>query len=252
MTPASPSPRNWFDRDGADYARFRPDYPPELVDALADLAPATEAAVDVGCGTGQLTVRLADRFDQVTGVDASTQQIEAATAHPRVRYTVAPAERLPVGDASADLVTVAQAAHWFRLPAFYAEARRIARPGTLLALVSYGVLEPPPALAERFERFYADELAGFWPPQRRLVEDGYRTIDFPFDELPAPSFRLERTLTLEAFLGYLSTWSAVRNAIESGESGLLAEFAADVTARWGDPDAALPMAWSLHLRLARL
>lgn len=252
MTPDPLTPRNWFAVDGTAYARFRPGYPSELVDALADLAPGTGTAVDVGCGTGQLTVRLADRFADVVGVDPSASQIAAASAHPHVRYVVAPAERLPVDDTSADLVTAAQAAHWFRLPAFYAEARRIARPGAVLALVSYGVLTPPPALAERFERFQADELARFWPPQRRLVDEGYRTIDFPFADLPAPSLRLARELTLQEFLGYVSTWSAVRNAAESGESDLLARFAAEIADRWGDPAVARSMTWPLNLRLARL
>ena len=252
MTSDSPTPTNWFAGDGAAYARFRPDYPADLVDALADLAPGTRRAVDVGCGTGQLTVRLADRFAEVVGVDPSASQIAAASAHPHVRYVVAPAERLPVGDTSADLVTAAQAAHWFRLPAFYSEARRIARPGAVLALVSYGLLAPPPAIAERFERFHADELARFWPPQRRLVDEGYRTIDFPFEDLPAPSLRLAREFTLETFLGYVSTWSAVRNAAESGECDLLARFAAEIADLWGDPTAALSMTWPLNLRLARL
>ena len=59
-------------------------------------------------------------------------------AHPRVEYRVAPAERSGLPDAAVDLVTLALAAHWFDLPRFYAEVRRVGRPRTAIALISSG------------------------------------------------------------------------------------------------------------------
>ena len=96
---ASPH-QHWYAEGAADYARFRPSYPPELADCLAELAPARRLAVDVGCGSGQLTVQLARHFGAVVGVEPSADQVAHATAHPRVTYVCAPAEQLPVADAS--------------------------------------------------------------------------------------------------------------------------------------------------------
>lgn len=130
--------KNWFDRGGQAYAQFRPEYPAELAEVLASLAPTTDLAVDVGCGNGQLTVQLASHFDAVIGVDPSADQIANARLHGRVRYVQAPAENLPVPKRRAGLITAAQAAHWFDRPAFYNEVRRIAVDDAVLALVSYG------------------------------------------------------------------------------------------------------------------
>src|SRR3954471_1174634 len=132
--------KDHFSSRAADFAAYRPTYPPELVDYLASVCPTSNLALDCGCGTGQLAVLLADRFKRVIATDASAQQIENAEPRERVTYRVAPAERSGLPDASADLVVAAQAAHWFDQPAFYAEARRVGRPGAILALVTYGVM----------------------------------------------------------------------------------------------------------------
>ena len=244
--------RNWFDMGGQDYARFRPGYPPRLAEALAGSCRRTRSAVDVGCGSGQFTVELARVFDAVTGVDPSPDQLAHAVPHDRVRYVQGPAERLPVPDGYADLVTAAQAAHWFDLPAFYAEARRIAAPGALLALIGYGTATLEPALQERVQRFYAEEIGPFWPPERALVDSAYRTLPFPYDELPVEPFSIHSELTLNQALGYFGTWSAVRSATEAGRVDLLTTFADDLTALWGDPRRARPIQWPVFLRLGAL
>lgn len=241
--------RNWFDAGGQDYARFRPTYPPELAGTLAALAPARDLAVDIGCGTGQLTVQLAGVFDAVLGADPSGDQLANADPHDRVRYVQASAEDLPVDDGSASLVTAAQAAHWFDLPAFYREARRIAAPGAVLALISYGVPSLEPGVDERFQRFYWREIGPYWPAQRRLVEEGYRTIDFPLEEISVARIGYERQLTLGELLGYISTWSAVRAATEAGRQGFLTAFAEDLAQLWGDPEAARRVGWPVNMRV---
>lgn len=244
--------RNWFDRGGADYARFRPGYPPELVDVLVDAAPDTTVAIDVGCGTGKLTVRLAERFDAVVGIDPSEDQLANAISRDRVRYVCAPAEHLPIDDHSVGLVTAAQAAHWFDLPAFHAEVRRVAKPGALLALISYGVLLLDGEPGVRLHRFHTEEIGPYWPPQRRLVDDGYRTIEFPFREVEAPQLSMRQELRLDDLLGYISTWSAVRAARESGQERLLTAFAEDLRSVWGDPALARTVVRPVNLRLGRL
>jgi SAM-dependent methyltransferase len=244
--------RNWFDQGGRAYARFRPEYPPELAAFLASQAPDKDAAVDVGCGNGQLTQLLAPWFNHVIGLDPSADQIANAVPNGRIDYRCAPAERLPLPDASASLVTAAQAAHWFDLPAFYREVRRIARPGAIVALVSYGVMTLEPELDQRFQTFYRDEIGPYWPPERKLVDTGYATIAFPFAELAPPSLEISLDWHLSEFLGYLTTWSAVRSAREAGREELVAAFASDIAAVWGDPNRRRPVRWPINMRIGRV
>jgi len=244
--------RNWFDQGGAAYARFRPEYPPELPRWLAAQAPNTTLAVDVGCGNGQLTAGLAAHFQRVLGLDPSGEQLAHASPHPRVDYACAPAERLPVAPGSASLVAVAQAAHWFDLPRFYAEVRRIAQPGAVLALICYGVLRLDAALHARFLHFYVREIGPYWPAERKLVDNGYADLPFPFQEQAAPALEIRKEWDLPALLGYISTWSAVRRAREAGRQEVLQNFSADLAMLWGDPTRRREVAWPIRIRWARL
>ncbi|NYT69403.1 class I SAM-dependent methyltransferase [Pusillimonas noertemannii] len=244
--------RNWFEQGGRAYARFRPEYPPELAAFLASVAPDNRMAVDVGCGNGQLTQLLASHFDAVVGLDPSADQIANAIPGKRITYQCAPAEQLPLSDGSASLITAAQAAHWFNLPSFYQEARRAAAPDGVLALVSYGVLNLESALNERFQRFYWNEIGPYWPAERKLVDTGYATIDFPFEELAAPPFEIRVHWRLSQFLGYLLTWSAVRSAKEAGREELLLGFANDISSAWGDENIQRAIVWPINMRIGRL
>jgi SAM-dependent methyltransferase len=250
--PTNPPARNWFDQGGGAYARFRPEYPPELAAFLASAAPSRALAVDAGCGNGQLTGLLAASFARVVGIDPSADQIAHALPDPRIDYRCARAEHIPVTDGSASLITAAQAAHWFDLPVFYGEVRRIGSPGAILALVSYGVLKLDSALDARFQAFYHDEIGPYWPSERTLVDTGYATLDFPFAELTPPSLHIRCTWTLPQFLGYLATWSAVRHAREAGRTELMTAFAHDIAAAWGDPELARPICWPINMRIGTL
>ena len=247
----NPQSRNWFDQGGRAYARFRPEYPRALAAYLASLAPDHDTAVDIGCGNGQLTQLLAPWFNKVIGLDPSADQIANAIPNERIDYRCAPAEQLPLLDASASLVTAAQAAHWFDLPAFYREVRRIARPGAVVALVSYGVMKLEAELDARFQKFYWDEIGPYWPPERTLVDSGYATIAFPFEELAPPALEIRLDWHLSEFLGYLTTWSAVRSAREAGREDLLIAFANDIGAAWGDPNRRRPVRWPINMRIGR-
>ncbi len=248
--PPQPHPsRNWFDAGGEAYARFRPEYPPQLAHRLAAASPLRGLAVDVGCGSGQFTTTLADVFDEVVGCDPSVDQLANARTRNGVRYVCAAAEALPLRDGCASLVAAAQAAHWFDLPAFYAEARRIAGAGAVVALLGYGAPRLDDCLQARFARFYHDEIGPWWPAERRMVDSGYRDLDFPFTELAPPTLEIRASWTLDEFLGYVSTWSAVRRAREAGRIGIVDDFAVDAATLWGDPAARRPIAWPIHMRL---
>ncbi len=244
--------RNWFDQGGKAYSRFRPEYPPELAQFLASMSPGVALAVDVGCGNGQLTTQLGAHFNTVLGADPSGDQIANAAEHPHVRYVGASAESLPVADRSADLITAAQAAHWFDLPRFYEEVRRIGTPGAVLALISYGVLHLDEELGSRFSRFYGDEIGSYWPAERKLVDSGYVDMPFPFKERAALPLQIRKAWNLEELLGYISTWSAVRRVREAAREDILQSFAADLTALWGDPEQKREVRWPINMRLGTL
>lgn len=140
-------------------------------------------------------------------------------------------------------------ADWFDLPRFYREVRRVEAPGALLALISYGVPHLEAGLDERLQRFYSQEIGPYWPPGRSLVEEGYRTLDFPFREITVPPLRTEKQLPLSELLGYISTWSAVRAAREAGVEEIFTEFTSDLTSMWGDPATPRIVSWPITMRV---
>jgi SAM-dependent methyltransferase len=241
--------KDHFSQGSANYAMSRPDYPPELAAFLAQAAPGRELALDCGCGTGQLSLLLAEHFGQVVGTDASAQQIRAASPHPRVTYRVAPAETSGLEPRSADLITAAQAAHWFEMGAFYQEARRVAKPGALLALITYGVLHVEGDAEPSVQDFYWKTIAPYWPPERRHVEAGYRSLAFPFEEIAIPPMEIRRLWTRDQFMDYVETWSAVRQVEKAGQRALVDAFAAQLAALWPDGEGRA-VHWPITVRAA--
>ena len=219
-----------------EYANFRPGYPPELFAWLAQVAPARDAVWDCGCGSGQASTALAAHFSVIHATDVAPEQIAAAKPHPRVKYCVAPAESSGLPTASVDLVTVAQALHWFDVPAFYAEARRVARPGAVLAVWNY----PRPRFVDAqldgaFLEFYSGVVGPYWPPERRHIEANYTTLPpFPqdFAELPHPEFGLALEWDLEQVLGYVSSWSATVRYRKARGEGPVPRLRAALQPQW--------------------
>ena len=236
-----------------EYANFRPGYPPELFAWLARVSPSTNAVWDCGCGSGQASTALASHFQVVYATDVASEQIAAAKPNPRVRYAVAPAEHSGLGDAAVDLVTVAQALHWFDVEAFYAEARRVARPGAVLAVWNY----PRPTFVDamldaRFLDFYRDVVGPYWPPERAHIEANYATLPFPFERIEAPPFGLELNWNFDQVTGYVSSWSATaryRKALGTDPVPLLAE---SLGAIWPGAGASVALRMPLGLLAGRL
>jgi SAM-dependent methyltransferase len=245
--------KDHFSSNTAGYATHRPTYPPNLITFLADISPAHDLALDVACGTGQLSVGLADRFTQVVATDASAQQIASATPHERISYHAAPAEQSGLPDASADLITVAQAAHWLDLDVFYAEARRVARPQAIIALITYGVLHVEGDAADAAtQHFYHDVIGPYWPPERKHVEDGYSALPFPFEPVATPALAITRSWVLDDLIGYIDTWSAVRAAEKAVGRAPIERFRTDLARAWGDPTQPRQISWPLSLRVGRI
>jgi SAM-dependent methyltransferase len=244
--------KDHFSGRAADYTRYRPSYPPALFAWLAGLTERHDQAWDCGCGSGQAAMGLVPHYRLVVATDPSRQQIDNAVSHERIRYSVAPAEESGLDPASIDLVVVAQALHWFDFARFFAEVRRVTRPGGVLAAISYGEvrLEGSPDLV--VSRFYHELIGPYWPPERRYVDEHYTTIPFPFAEIAAPPLAMEMTWNLEHLLGYLGTWSAVKEYERRQGQNPLALIAEELSAAWGDPEEARRISWPLSLRVGRI
>lgn len=239
--------KDHFSRQSVAYSRYRPAYPPELIEFVAAQAPRRGLAVDCATGNGQAAVALAEHFDVVLAVDGSPSQLARAEPHPRVRYAAGLAERIPVRDGCADLVVAAQAAHWFDFDRFHAECRRVLAPDGVVAVWTYEKFRVNDAVDAVVDDFYDHVVGPDWPPERRYVEQAYRTLPFPWRELPAPSFQLETQWDLAQVMGYLATWSAVqRNRERTGRDPLEA-LGPRLAAVW-PPLVALQLRWPIHLR----
>ena len=234
------------------YADFRPHYPAALFDYLATLVPQSSVVWDCACGNGQATLDLAARFNKVIATDASREQIASASPHPKIEYRVAPAEQSGLPDQSVALVTLAQALHWFDFDRFYAEVKRVLTSDGVIAAWAYGVITVEGDEVNQLALdFYEHTVGPYWPPERRLVEEGYRTILFPFAEITPPAFRMETSWTLEQLLGYFSTWSATNRYIKADGRNPLEPLAAHLKRVWGDAESPRQIVWPLSLRVGR-
>jgi SAM-dependent methyltransferase len=241
-----------FSNVSAAYATFRPRYPDALFDFLAGEAPALDAALDCGTGSGQAAIGLARHFQQVLATDASGSQLEHAMHHPRISYRVAPAEASGLEDATVDLVTAAQALHWFNRPAFWAEARRVLRPGGVIAVWTYSMMEITPEIDAIVGDFYRNVVGPFWPPERRITEERYRTIEFPFAEFTAPSFVIEQHMTLDDVAGYIRTWSATRAFMKQHRQDPVDDVVAKLAGPWGARESVRLAHWPVAMRIGRI
>ncbi len=245
--------RDHFSSIASDYATFRPRYPAALFDFLADLAPARSLAWDAACGNGQATLDLAERFERVIGTDASAAQLGQAPAHPRIEWSVAPAERSGIVGGTIDLVTMAQALHWVDTSAFFREARRVARKQGVVAVWSYSGIRSSDERIDALVRQYSRETVGScWPPQRRLVDEGYRSLGFPFNEIETPAFVMREQWTLAQLLGYIRTWSATMRYIERHRTDPTIELAAQLAERWVNTDSLRAVEWPMAVRVGRV
>ncbi len=244
--------KDHFSTTASGYHAFRPGYPPALFAWLASVSPGRERAVDLGCGTGQASVALASHFAGVIAVDPSREQIAHAEPHVRVSYLVAPAEATGLADETADLVVAAQALHWFDPARLHPELARIARPGAVFAAFTYGLCRVGTAVDELVDRLYRGILDAHWPPERAHVDAAYRTLPFPWPELDAPQLSIEESWTLDRFVGYLGTWSAVSAYRRNTGDDPLSLVIADLRAAWGPPEDRRPVKWDLTVRAGRL
>ena len=281
-----------FSAQSDQYSRFRPTYPDELYDYLLSLVPARQTsgggldtkkswagadggngtrAWDCGTGNGQVAEKLALFFDAVEATDISREQMAQALPNDKVHYSVQRAEQTDFPAGSFDLITVAQAIHWFDFAAFYAEVERTMKSGGVLAVIGYGLMEvrqtagdsldhrkswelrgedeamtagdspdtkeswgcADAGLNRAIDRLYRDIVGPYWDAERRYIDEGYRTIPFPYEEMAAPAFEMRFEWSFAHLVGYLGTWSAVKHYQKERSEDPVALVYQELKSCWG-------------------
>lgn len=242
---------NCFAEQADIYAEYRPEYSTDLFEFLSSLLNEHEYAWDCGTGNGQVTSHLRKNFKQIIATDSSYEQLLKAPNYNNVNFTVANAETAPLNDSSINLVTVAEAIHWFNINLFFKEVQRILKPNGIVAVWCYKLAPICPAVQEVVKFYDTNILAQHWPRQVQTINECYRNIPFPFDEIKAPQFFLKKEWNLESFIGYMDTWSAAQQFRNKKGYNATINIKSDLEQQWGDPTQKREICWPIHIRVGR-
>jgi len=240
--------KDHFSGNAEAYAAYRPTYPYELYQYILDYVNHNEVAWDCATGNGQAAVALSPYFQRIIATDASTNQIERAQRRDNVDYRVVLAEQPGIRSQTIDLITVAQAAHWFDLDKFYREVNHVAKPGAIIALWCYGLAQISPEIDEIIFKLYNEILGEYWPTERKYVENQYQDLPFPFKTIPSPDFTIENNWSVDLFKNYLCTWSSSQNYHKMNQVNPLDLISKDLDESWSAGDIKI-VKWSIYLKL---
>jgi len=242
--------KDHFSKQASDYARFRPDYPDSLITFLLSQTAQRDSAWDCGTGNGQLAAMLAPHFKTVFATDISKEQLAQAPSIENVRYKQEAAGTSEFADQQFNLITVAQAIHWFPFNSFYADVYRCLRNDGLFAAAGYGLLHISPKVDVVIRHFYENIVGPYWDPERRHIDAEYATIPFPFKEIPVPQLVQRYQWTLAQLTGYLNTWSAVTHYSKATGVQPLDQITHELKDAWGETDTH-EVAFPILLRAGR-
>jgi ubiquinone/menaquinone biosynthesis C-methylase UbiE len=243
---------DYFSKQASDYARYRFGYPQELIKEIASLTNERNLVWDCGTGSGQAAVSLAEYFGHVVATDISERQIANAVCHERVDYRVCAADNSGLKDQSVDLVTAAQAAHWFDLDRFYVECRRVLKPKGAVVLWCYTLPKSREEIDRLVNRYYHEVLAPFWSPCLKLVDNGYKDLPFPFHEISFGTYEAETRWSFSDLQGHLNSWSAAQEFQRVNRKDPFALIREELAAAWGDPNTVVTFRWPLHIKAGRI
>eukprot|EP00253_Pinus_taeda_P034548 PITA_34548 len=243
----------WYHRQAREYANSRPQYPPELFSFVAKHTTIRRLAWDAGTGNGQAAVALSEIYDRVIATDVSEQQISYAPRRPNITYAVTPRamsleelESTVGAEGSVDVVTAAQALHWFDIDAFYSHVKHVLRkPGGVFAAWCYREPVVNPTVDSVFHEVFRAS-GPFWDRARQLVDEEYTTLDFPFgsvveegseegDATAVPiKFWAKKEMGLEGYMTYMRSWPAYHTAKDNGIDLLDDQTVARLKEAWGE------------------
>jgi hypothetical protein len=162
------------------------------------------------------------------------------------------AENTSINPHSVDLITVANALHWFNFELFYAETKRVLKTNGIIAAWSYLLPSVSYEVDKIVEHFHYETLNAYWLPENRLIEKGYETIPFPFEQVNCPRFFCERLMLPDDLIGYLNTWSATQRFIRENGSNPVEILREQLITAWGEKDSQKKVTWELILKVGKM
>jgi SAM-dependent methyltransferase len=240
-----------FSKQSKEYAEYRPGYPDKLFAYLNTLVKSKEMAWDCATGNGQAAVALVKYFKRVIASDASEKQISNAVRNNAVEYRVFPAENADIPDNSINLITVAQALHWFKFDEFFIEADRVLKSGGILAAWCYDLFKINDRVDPVCDDFYHNTVGKYWPPERMYVQRKYETIPFPYPHIASPHFNMSLSWNMFDLIGYLETWSSVQYYKKDTGNNPIELIGPAMRREWGDPHDKLAVRWDIYLKAGR-
>lgn len=243
---------NFFSPIAKEYAQFRPLYPEQLFKWLSSIAPSKQMAWDCATGTGQSASSLVGQFEHVVATDISDELLAQAAAHERITYNKADALNSGLESDSIDLITVANAMHWFHGPEFEREVRRVLKPGGIIAAWSFAFARITPEVDRLTRKVHNEIVDPFWIGPNRIVEHGYKDLHFPYDLLDTPSFSMISKMDLHALEGYMRTWSASVKYLAKYGADPISLVHDELLVAWGDPGVVRDVQWQLNLKVGRV
>ena len=240
-----------FSTQAGLYAQYRPTYPPELFEYVVSFVSNKNTAWDCGTGNGQSALALSGYFKKVIATDISSKQIDNAEKAPNIFYSVQSAEKTNIEVNSIDLVTVAQAIHWFDFEKFYTEVKRVASENAIIAVWTYSLLKINESIDQLIRNYHFNFLGSYWDAERKYVDDEYKNIPFPFEKIKVPSFNIEVNWSIEDLEGYLNTWSALQKYIKVNGVNPVPDLIYSLRPYWG-PEVKREIIFPIHLLLGAI
>ena len=242
--------KDLFSTQSTDYAKFRPTYPPELFAYLNSLTTNHGCVWDAGTGNGQAAIELAKSFRKVIATDPSEKQLQSAPKKQNIIYLHEKAEEPSFAD-KVNLITVAQAFHWFNHKAFAEAVKKTAAEDCHLVVWSYAMTSVTPEVDAAVDPLYEGLLGPYWEKERKDVENGYKNIAMPFREIAPPEIPMKVRWTLERFEGYLRTWSALQKFVKENPDRDLTPYFSAIRKAWGN-EQERELSWPLNMRVWKI
>lgn len=239
-----------FSKQADIYAKYRPAYPQELFDFILKHIVKKQNAWDCATGNGQSAEVLAKHFEKVFATDISKKQIDNAKQAANIYYSVQAAEKTDFANDTFDLITISQALHWFATKEFYSEVKRVSKAGSFIAAWSYSLLHVSAEIDRMIDFYYKETVGPYWDAERKYVDEEYKTILFPFNDIAAPVFSMEYHWTIEELEGYLNTWSALQKFIAANDHNPVTELIRQVKPHW--KNERMKIVFPLHIRIGQI
>jgi ubiquinone/menaquinone biosynthesis C-methylase UbiE len=244
--------KDYFSKQAAEYAKYRPGYPDELFKYLSSITEGHQRAWDCAAGNGQAALKLTPFFDEIIATDASENQIKNAGAHPKIKYRVAVAENSGIELHSVNLITVATAIHWFNLIKFYEEVKRVLVPGGTLAIWNYAWANVNQMADSLIHRYVYEIVGSYAAPDFWKGINSETEIDFPFSRIKTPEFKIEREWDLKDYINFVMTWSPTQHYIKANNSNPIEKIFEELKKAWGDENEKKKITWKLTLKAAKI